>query len=313
MKKVFKKLFTVMMVFVFTIVANAASDGSITIQNSAANTDVTYIAYKLLNMSYNEKTESVAYTINPTWAEFFDRDDIKALITMDSTGIYVVGIKDDSEANAKLLAEKAIAYATTNNIDADAKIALSYAKANPSAISAIDTVTANSTTVTFDDLDLGYYLVDSTLGALVHLDSTNKSATIVEKNGEPKIEKEELDEYISRVSEEKEQVNKELTSLLAEHKEIAEKINSYRDQKQQQEIRLARNETQLENAKQKLWDDFEISYAQALQYRKEDFVLSTAQKEAREIRVRMDELGDVNVGAISEYESIYWTAAGQPV
>ena len=119
-----------------------------------------------------------------------------------------------------------------------------------------------------------------------------------------KSEKEELDEYISRVSEEKEQVNKELTGLLAEHKEIAEKINSYRDQKQQQEIRLARNETQLENAKQKLWDDFEISYAQALLYKRDDFVLSTAVKESRDIKNRLDELGDINVGAIKEYEEV---------
>lgn len=38
--------------------------------------------------------------------------------------------------------------------------------------------------------------------------------------------------------------------------------------------------------------------------RKEDFVMSSAQKESREIRERIKELGDVNVGAIKEYAQV---------
>lgn len=38
--------------------------------------------------------------------------------------------------------------------------------------------------------------------------------------------------------------------------------------------------------------------------KKDDFVLSTATRESREIKNRMKELGDVNIGAIKEYEQI---------
>ena len=50
-------------------------------------------------------------------------------------------------------------------------------------------VTATSTTVSFTGLKLGYYLVDSTLGTLCSLDTTNPSVTIQEKNVAPGNEK----------------------------------------------------------------------------------------------------------------------------
>lgn len=117
-------------------------------------------------------------------------------------------------------------------------------------------------------------------------------------------EKTQLEDYISRISKEKSQLVEQLNSLNAEFSAEGEKLNSYQDQKYQQEIKLARNETQLDTIKEKLWDDFEISYAQALEYKKEDFSFTPAVKESREIRNRMRELGDVNVGAIREYEQV---------
>ncbi len=70
------------------------------------------------------------------------------------------------------------------------------------------------------------------------------------------------------------------------------------------EIKLAKNETQLDTYKERLWEDFEISYAQAVTLKKSDFVMSSATKESRQIKERIKELGDVNVGAIKEYEQI---------
>lgn len=49
--------------------------------------------------------------------------------------------------------------------------------------------TANSETVTYSGLDLGYYLVDSSVGSLCVLNTTNPDLTIAEKNGVPSVEK----------------------------------------------------------------------------------------------------------------------------
>ena len=117
-------------------------------------------------------------------------------------------------------------------------------------------------------------------------------------------EKENTENYIDEVTSERSRIAEMLTAVSAEQKTAAEKLNSYQDQKYQLEIKLAKNETQLETMKERLWNDFEISYAQAMDFRREDFVMSSSVKESREIRNRIRELGDVNVGAIKEYASV---------
>ena len=117
-------------------------------------------------------------------------------------------------------------------------------------------------------------------------------------------EKTSLEEYISKVSEERSSLAKKLEDKISRQAEAQEKLNAYQDQKYREEIKLAKNETQLDTFKEKLWEDFEISYLQAIDFKKSDFVMSSAQKESREIRNRLKELGDVNVGAIEEYAQV---------
>ena len=121
---------------------------------------------------------------------------------------------------------------------------------------------------------------------------------------EMEAEKAELESYISVVREERAQLSETISRLSEEQSQAADKLNSFQDQKYQTEIKIAKNDTQLETFKEKLWEEFEISYLQAMEYRKADFAMSTAQKESRDIRNRIRELGDVNVGAIREYDEV---------
>ena len=117
-------------------------------------------------------------------------------------------------------------------------------------------------------------------------------------------QREDLEEYIAQVDTERNEVLGSISEMNKQFNEITDAYNSYASQKQQQEIRLAKNEAQLESAKQKLLEDFEISYAQALEFRKDDFVYTTAVKQSREIKNRLEELGNINVGAIEEYKQV---------
>ncbi len=91
-----------------------------------------------------------------------------------------------------------------------------------------------------------------------------------------------------------------------EEKKVSEESRLYdiQSKRHESDVRLARFETQTESLKEKLWDEFEISYAQALELVDPEFVFSRALKESREYRNRMRELGDVNVGAIEEYKQV---------
>ncbi len=130
------------------------------------------------------------------------------------------------------------------------------------------------------------------------------SADLEEKVRIKSKERDELSEYISKVTEERAALSAESEKMEQEQESLHRQLNDCQDQKYRQEIRLAKNETQLDTLKERLWEDFEITYLQALEMRKEDFVMSSAQKESREIRERIKELGDVNVGAIKEYAQV---------
>lgn len=72
-----------------------------------------------------------------------------------------------------------------------AKEALAYAEAAGVATAADpQTVTADNTPVVFETLPLGYYLVDSSVGTLCALTTTDPAATVIEKNASPTLVKE---------------------------------------------------------------------------------------------------------------------------
>ncbi len=117
-------------------------------------------------------------------------------------------------------------------------------------------------------------------------------------------EKQDVESYIATVTAERAAILERINTVSAELDAAGSKINSCMDQKYQLEMKYGKNETQLEAQKEKLWDEFEISYAQALDYKKADFVMSTSMKESREIKNRIRALGVVNIGAIEEYEKV---------
>ena len=185
--KLIKKIAAIMFAFmmVVSMSCNVKADdtttttekGKITINNAIPKQ--TYTIYKILDLeSYeskkNEQGEEIgnySYKPNKDWDSFIST-------AVDSAGTKYFEVDENGyarwnvdETKTSEFAQKALAYATTNNIGNKG------------------TATASNNTVTFDDLDLGYYLVDSSVGALCGLNTTNPTATIEEKNGVPSVEK----------------------------------------------------------------------------------------------------------------------------
>jgi len=117
-------------------------------------------------------------------------------------------------------------------------------------------------------------------------------------------EKSSVENYLGEIQEEKETVNKYLSEINQKKESMDQNLSGYQNQKYELEIKQAKYETQLETYKDKLWDEFEVSYIQAIEFKKKDLVLSAAIKDSKEIKSRMKELGEVNIGAIKEYESV---------
>lgn len=181
-KKIAAIMLSVMMVLGMCSVVGAAetsgkyedANGSITI-NSAIK-DHPYTIYRILKLESfsgddtDLKNGNYAYTVETGWDSFVN----------------------DTAKGGKYLAKDADGYVTWKT-GADekefAKEALEYAKTLTTPGSYKETKTTTTDTLTFSALKLGYYLVDSSVGSLCFLGTTNKDVTILEKNGVPSVEK----------------------------------------------------------------------------------------------------------------------------
>lgn len=176
MKKIVSIAMAMLLVLSLSFTAFAAEEmGSITI--NGISVDTTYAIYKVLDLeSYDKASGAYSYKVNSDWADYFETDEAKAYLTVDKAG-YVTWVAGDSDAITAAFAQKALAYAKANGID-------------PVKSSDNDgemTVTGNSGK--FTDLSLGWYLVDSTAGALCGLTTTDPNAYVNAKNHTPTIDK----------------------------------------------------------------------------------------------------------------------------
>lgn len=180
-KRIVGILLTVMMLAAMVVPAMAAAEGkleggTITIDNAVEGQK--YSAYQILYIeSYNSTSGAYSYKANSAWETWLKTQ--TTYVTFDDQG-YVTWVKD---ADAAAFAKAAYAHAAEKKMTADAE------------------ATASATTVTFENLKLGYYLVDTTLGTLCSLDTTNPSATIKEKNAVPTNEKEVKEDSTSKFGE----------------------------------------------------------------------------------------------------------------
>ena len=137
--------------------------GSITITNALKGE--TYNAYQILYLeSYNAEKKIYAYKANSAWEEWLKSQ--TAYVSFDPQG-YVTWVEGASAAD---FAKAAKGQLSVKTADGSVK------------------PTANGPATIFN-LELGYYLVDSTVGALCELNTTKPGVEITDKNPTPTIEK----------------------------------------------------------------------------------------------------------------------------
>lgn len=171
MKKFFAVLMALVLVLSMGTVALAAGTGSITITNAVAGED--YTIYKMFDFEplAGDATKG-RYTAVAAWEDFLAGNEYLELDT-DAGTIKWKG--EETDVRKAELAKAAVAYAKAKGISGTK-------------------ITAAGTTVEFTGLDLGYYAVDTSLGAICSLTNTNSTVTVIEKNGQPTVEKKILED-----------------------------------------------------------------------------------------------------------------------
>ena len=133
---------------------------------------------------------------------------------------------------------------------------------------------------------------------------TNSGEAQSDKESELKGTKSALEDKITELTAAQEENRTAADSLASEQRQMRIDLEDLRERKYKLEVKTARNETLLDTQKDKLWDEFEVSYAEALEMRAPDFAITAGNRESREVRLRLAELGDVNVSAIEEYKAV---------
>lgn len=147
------------------------NDGSITI--TGALQGQTYTIYEMLKLESFSGT-NYSYKIADGWEDFFKEGAEGAkYMQKDENGYMSFIAGKGGNADIREFAQKALAYAQEGH---------GINTQNKSPLEGKDTVE-------FTGLNLGYYLVGSTTGALCGLDTTHKKVEIKEKNGVPTVEK----------------------------------------------------------------------------------------------------------------------------
>lgn len=183
--KYMKKLITLLAVLTlalamavpaFAASGTASSTGTITIDNAVTGT--TYKAYRIFDLeSYDTNKDVYSYKLNTKWNDFstysttIDSNTVSAADFFSVNSAGYIEWKDAKKDAGADFAKLAKAFVVEKNIAWD------------------KTETATDAKVTFTDLTLGYYLVDTSLGSLCSLDTTAPSVTIKEKNSDTTIEK----------------------------------------------------------------------------------------------------------------------------
>ena len=189
--KLIKKIAAIMFAFMMVVSMSCnvkavegtspATKGTITITN--AKKGETYKLYKILSLesySYTENDKengNYAYTLtgDTKWDSFIKGPGVlNEYFEFDKTNKYLSWKGDNSPDRVKQFAQLALKFARnkTNNVQPVQPVQK-----------------AASDTVTYSGLDLGYYLVDSSMGTLCALTTTNSTVEIKEKNTAPTVEK----------------------------------------------------------------------------------------------------------------------------
>lgn len=142
--------------------------GSITVQNAKENEE--YKIYRIFDLeSYSEN--SYSYKMSAKWSKAGFATDSAFTSCFETVNGYIKPKAEFTDEAAATFAKNALAFAKEKNIEDDGH------------------QTAGKAGVSFSSLSLGYYLLDTSLGTLCSLDTTNPAAILREKNDSPTIEK----------------------------------------------------------------------------------------------------------------------------
>ncbi|MCR5324688.1 MAG: chromosome segregation protein SMC [Lachnospiraceae bacterium] len=114
----------------------------------------------------------------------------------------------------------------------------------------------------------------------------------------------ELDQSILELTERKENIKNEHKNFFDSWTELGKKVTELEKEAIRLNNQKEKLEEQIDSYTSYIWEEYELSYAGAQEYREEDFKTSTARSRINDTKASIKALGDVNVNSIEEFKSV---------
>lgn len=130
----------------------------------------------------------------------------------------------------------------------------------------------------------------------------NKLEAIKQNENYKKIEREieEVKKKLDSLDDYKQNLQKTIKELDEDRITFTNSINKLQNKKNLEELNLTKVDTELENMQERIWEEYELTYASSLEYKIENYNLEEGLIEANKNKREIDKLGYVNVNAIEE-------------
>ena len=132
--------------------------------------------------------------------------------------------------------------------------------------------------------------------ALMEAEAQEKELTEEEKKAV-----QEIVDKINEISKGKEELNAAQLALEEQRNSLQEDLTNQSDKRYKCEIEISKIDTNLENMRQRLEENYELDYEGCLAYKKENFDVSEAANMITALKRKITLLGDVNPNAVEEY------------
>ncbi len=183
MKKLLSMLLTVIMVLAMaapSFAAEVPTTGTITVSN--AKPGHTYNAYKIFNLTMVSDGEGYAYTLTDEWKEFFTTGEGKNFVKLN--GDNLVPFNQNGENGEPVLIQDTKGLAAAIRDALEGKNIAATGTYSGEGEGSLTLKNGNN-----ENLALGYYLVDSTVGTLCALNTNAPNVKFEDKSKAPEITK----------------------------------------------------------------------------------------------------------------------------
>jgi len=164
-----------------------------------------------------------------------------------------------------------------------------------------DRINSEIGNISEDNVQLGKQLIlNKTM-----LDEYKKSSDVVSLEQANTIAEEELRKErikLKELEDSKINLQSDLRFYDNERLRLLEEVNKLQDKKYQQDLSLTKVDTDIEAMQERVWEEYELTYASALQFKQDIFDLKSALQDINRIKKQIQGLGNININAIEDYK-----------